>query len=70
VDQAFWLSTHINLSLYLPLHRVALLRNDMLAPKPNKRLLLEAFLESQAALFEFPVTFLLHFHFQQQEEGS
>lgn len=62
---AFWLSTHINLNLYLTLHRVAFLRNDPLAPDLNNRLHLEAVLESQAALsittylsssFPFPAT--------------
>ena len=62
---AFWLSTHINLNLYLMLYRVAFLRNDPLAPDQNRHLHWEGFLESQAALFQFAVTFLLHFHFQQ-----
>lgn len=66
---AFWLSTRINLNLYLMLHRVAFLRNDPLAPDQNRRLHWEGFLESQAALFQFAVTFLLHFHFQQREES-
>lgn len=62
---AFWLSTHINLSLYLTLYRVAFLRNDTLALDQNSHQHLETFLESQAALsvptylsslFLFPAT--------------
>lgn len=64
---AFWLSTHINLNLYLTLHRMAFLRKHPLAPHQNRRLPWEAFLEFQAAL-KFPVTFFLYFHFQQGEE--
>lgn len=65
---AFWLSTHINLNLYLTLHRVAFLRNHPLAPDQNRHLPWEAFLEFQAAFFQFAVTVLLRFHFQQGEE--
>ena len=65
---AFWLSTHINLNLCLTLHRVAFLRNHPLAPDQNGRLPWEAFLEFQAALFQFAVTVLLRFHCQQGEE--
>lgn len=65
VQGAFWLSAHINLSLYLTRHRVAFLRNDTPAPDRNNCLCLEAFLESQAVLsipsylsssFPFPAT--------------
>ena len=65
---AFWLSTHINLNLYLTLHRVAFLRNHPLVPDQNGRLPWEAFLEFQTALFQFAVTVLLRFHCQQGEE--
>lgn len=49
VSGAFWLSTHINLSLYLTLCRVAFLRNDTPAPDQNSHQHLETFPESQAA---------------------
>lgn len=65
---AFWLSTHINLNLYLTLHRVAFLRKHPLAPDQNRRLPSEAFLEFQATLSQFPATFFLRLHFQQGEE--
>lgn len=66
--RAFWLSTHINLNLYLTGHRVAFLRNDTLQLPSKTRACIGRLFSSHRRLSFHSVTFLLHSHFQQQKK--
>lgn len=60
---------YLGTSALLSLCKGGFPKSGPLAPKQNMCLHLEAFPKPQAALFEFTVTFLLHFPFQPREEG-